>query len=51
MHLLVDAVAEQRWEPDPLPAVLSVRDRLRRALRVALGRNPIAPVLPLKRSG
>jgi hypothetical protein len=50
MHLLVDAIAEQRWTPEPLPPVLTVRDRLRRAFRAALRRDSLAPVVPLKRS-
>jgi hypothetical protein len=50
MHLLVDAVADHPSPPQPEPMSLSVRERLRRILRSASRRNPIAPVTPLRRS-
>jgi len=49
MHLLVDAVAEQHWAPEPPAPEPSVRDRIRRAFRAAIGRTPVAPVVPMKR--
>jgi hypothetical protein len=50
IHLLVDAVADGPSPPQLAPTSVSVRERLRRVLRSLSRRNPIAPVVPLRRS-
>jgi hypothetical protein len=50
MHLLVDAVADERVAPRPGPATPSVRERLARTLRRGSRRSSIASVIPLRRS-
>src|SRR5260221_10655775 len=49
MHLLVDALAGERSVPQPEPTFVSLRDRLRKILRVG-SRRTVASITPIRRT-